>query len=437
MSDYILNIVKHHKSGNPVGIFSICSANKYVLEASIRYAKQNNEFLLIEATSNQVDQFGGYTGLTPDKFKDIIKKLADSINFPFSNIILGGDHLGPNVWQKESSSSAMNKAKDQIKEYIKAGFTKIHLDTSMKCADDLVKNDNRLDPEIIAERAAVLCKIAEETSKETMIYSKPVYVIGTDVPIPGGALEDLDIDDIRITPPEEVDETINLTKYFFEKYGLNDAWLRTVAVVVQPGIEFSNSKVAKYESKKASKLVSLINKYDNFVYEAHSTDFQTKNSLRRMIEDHFAILKVGPWLTFAFREAVFALANIEKELFSYYKNIRLSNICETLDYVMEKNPKYWNRYYKGTKQEIEFAKRYSFSDRIRYYWSYEEVDSALNLLIHNLTKNIIPLNLLSQYMPIENDAVMEGRIENNPKELILHRIMSVLEKYNYAVKGVN
>ena len=62
------------------------------------------------------------------------------------------------------------------------------------------------------------------------------------------------------------------------------------------------------------------------VYEAHSTDYQKKDSLKKMVEDNFAILKVGPWLTFAFREAVFALAKIEEELLKTYRNVKQSNV---------------------------------------------------------------------------------------------------------------
>ena len=436
MFDYILNTVKHHKSGKAVGMFSVCSSNKFVLEASMLHAKKRNSYLLIEATSNQVDQYGGYTGMTPCEFKNNIEKIAASVNYPFDNIVLGGDHLGPNVWQNENSTSAMEKAKIQIKEYVKAGFKKIHLDTSMKCADDKVDSNNMLDSQIVTERAAILCKVAEETSNELKNESsKPVYVIGTDVPIPGGALETLE--NIRITPVHEIEETIALTKNRFERLGLEDAWARTVAIVVQPGVEFSDSTIANYESKKAADLSAKINEYENLIFEAHSTDFQTKLALRKLVEDHFGILKVGPWLTFAFREAVFALAEIEKEIFLIKSKINLSNIREILDISMEKNPKYWQKHYKGTKQDIEFARKYSFSDRIRYYWSNKEVETALNLLIMNLTENNIPLNLLCQYMPAESEAVMEGRIGNNPKDLIHHKIMSVLDKYDFAVKGDN
>lgn len=433
MPEYLQNIIKSHKAGHSVGVYSVCSANKFVLEASMIHAKKNNNFLLIEATSNQVDQFGGYTGMTPKDFTEMIRSLAAKADYPFESIVLGGDHLGPNVWQNEKSESAMEKAGVQIREYVKAGFGKLHLDTSMACADDKLNPNKMLDADTITSRAARLCKVAEETAIEFGITRKPVYVIGTDVPIPGGALEDLE--NIRITPPHEVEETISLTHNAYSKYTLDDAWSRTVGVVVQPGVEFSDSTVARYNRSKAKELINKIEEYGNFVYEAHSTDFQTGASLREMVEDHFCILKVGPWLTFAFREAVFSLAAIENELGKLNKSFVPSDIRTVLEEIMKGNPRYWKKHYVGGEQEIEFAKKYSYSDRIRYYWTEKSAEKALARLLENLTVNAIPMNLLSQYLPQEYDAVKEGRISIKPEDLIHSKIMHVLDKYKYAIDG--
>ena len=63
---HLTEMVRQHKEGKTNGIYAVCSAHPLVLEAAIRYASANQTPLLIEATSNQVDQFGGYTGMTPD-----------------------------------------------------------------------------------------------------------------------------------------------------------------------------------------------------------------------------------------------------------------------------------------------------------------------------------------------------------------------------------
>ncbi|MGD8780842.1 MAG: class II D-tagatose-bisphosphate aldolase, non-catalytic subunit [Ignavibacteria bacterium] len=432
MNNYISNIVSRNKSGEPVGIFSVCSANRFVIEASMIYAKKRNKFLLIEATSNQVDQFGGYTGMTPKDFRKNIEFIAKSVGYPVENVILGGDHLGPNVWQNEDSNSAMEKAKDQIREYTAAGFTKLHLDTSMRCADDTGNPGEMLDPGIITERAAILCKEAESAASNSG-FAKSVYIIGTDVPIPGGAIETLE--DLRITTDNEVETTISLTKEAFQKLELDNAWERVVAIVVQPGVEFSDSTIFEYNHNNAEKLVAKIEEYPNLVYEAHSTDFQTKNALKQMVKDHFSILKVGPGLTFALREVVFALAQIENELLSNKKGIELSNFREIIDRQMTENPRYWKKHYSGNEHDLSFARKYSFSDRIRYYWSNEEVEDSLKILLRNLLENPVPLNLLSQYLPVQYEAVKEGEIDRKPGSIVHHKIMNVLDLYNYATNG--
>jgi hypothetical protein len=81
----------------------------------------------------------------------------------------------------------MANADDLIKSYVAAGFKKIHLDCSMSCEGDPVP----LTDAIVAERAARLAKIAEETCREQFGESDLVYVIGTEVPVPGGAHETL------------------------------------------------------------------------------------------------------------------------------------------------------------------------------------------------------------------------------------------------------
>lgn len=429
----ILQLVSKHKSGKAIGLTSVCSANLYVIKAAVLNAKNYNQTLLIESTSNQVDQFGGYTGITPNQFRKIVFDLAETLNFPNENIILGGDHLGPNRWQNENSTSAMRKAKDQIAAYVSAGYTKIHLDASMKCADD-GSEKIPLDPSVVAERSAILCKVSEETFiKSGNDNELPVYVIGTDVPPPGGSTEYHN--EINVTSAKEVEQTIELTKKTFEKYNLQDAWNRVVAVVVQPGVEFGDAVVFDYDRNKSQELVDVIENYPNFVYEAHSTDYQKKELLKQMVKDHFAFLKVGPWFTFAFREAVFALALIEKEALSNKKEVKLSNLLEVLEERMIASPKYWKKYYNFSIHENRLRRRYSYSDRIRYYWTDAKVDKSLQRLFHNLKEDKIPQTLLSQFLPEEYTAVREGIISKNPEEIILHKISSVLDIYNFATYG--
>ena len=294
-----------------------------------------------------------------------------------------------------------------------------------------------MQPNIIADRAARLCKTAELVYAEhSSSIEPPVYIIGTDVPPPGGS-KTID-DDIHITNPEEVEETIEVTKNAFFKNNLEDAWERVIAVVVQPGVEFSDENIFDYNRQKAEGLVGKMNAMNNLIYEAHSTDYQSAQSLKQMVEDHFAILKVGPWLTFAFREAVFALEMIEKELYSHNKTVNLSELTSTLVRIMKKNPSSWKKYYGSTETpDIERKLKYSYSDRIRYYWSDKKIKESLQQLIYNLSAIKIPLTLISQYLPNQFKGLRENEIENKPIEIIYHKINEVLEIYYYATSGVN
>lgn len=430
IKNYIYNIISQHKAGKPLGITSICSANFFVIKSAILNAKKFKQKLLIESTSNQVDQFGGYTGITPIQFRNFIHKISTDLEFPFEDITLGGDHLGPNRWQSELSANAMKKAKDLVSSYIQAGYTKIHLDTTIKCADD----GDKLIPlstDIIAERSAQLCKVAEETFRNTPNKKElPVYVIGSDVPLPGGAK--FGHNNLRITLASDVEETINLTKKAFYKYNLQDAWHRVVAIVVQPGVEFGDNSVIDYDRSKAIDLINLIEQKNNLVYEAHSTDYQKKDSLKKMVGDHFVILKVGPWLTFAFREAIFALSFIENELFKNRKSITQSNLIDVVENSMKNNPTYWANYYGSNENDNQIKRKYSYSDRIRYYWSQNKVNQAINILLKNLSEIRIPDTLISQFLPDEYFAIREGTISAMPEDLIHHKISKVIDFYNYA-----
>jgi len=430
-SGELLDIAAGQKEGKAVGICSVCSANRFVLEAAMLQGKADGKVVLIESTSNQVDQFGGYTGMNPQQFVEYVETIAEEMDFPVEKIILGGDHLGPNAWQNEPADSAMTKARDLIAAYIEAGYTKIHLDTSMRCADDSGDRHTPFDDEIVAERSAKLCKVAEETYSNKQAGSPaPIYIIGTEVPIPGGAQEAEK--EVVPTSAEDAERTIAVTKEAFIEKGLESAWERVIGVVVQPGVEFGDAQVFAYDRQKANALSKLIERYERIVYEAHSTDYQSAEALKQMVEDHFSILKVGPWLTFALREAIFALAAMEKEWLGNKGGVNLSDIVETIEEAMVKNPKHWQKHYHGSDDELHYCRKYSYSDRVRYYWPQPEIEKALNLLFENLSQRPVPLTLLSQYMPGQYHKVRAEKIANNPVELIRDKIMEVISCYSYA-----
>jgi D-tagatose-1,6-bisphosphate aldolase subunit GatZ/KbaZ len=169
--------------------------------------------LLIEATCNQVNQFGSYTGMTPADFVGYVREVAQENHFPFENIILGGDHLGPSVWRNEPAEVAMQKAEALVCDFVEAGFVKIHLDCSMRLADD---PQGALDVELSAERTGRLAKVAERVGNANLRY-----VIGTEVPIPGGAIQHEE--DVSVTKVEDAQQTLGVTREAFLQAGLESA----------------------------------------------------------------------------------------------------------------------------------------------------------------------------------------------------------------------
>ena len=112
------NIVRLQKEGKAIGIYSACTANDLVLRACMQRAKETNSILLIEATANQVDQYGGYTGMKPKDFIRFVEKLAAEEGISMNQIILGGDHLGPLTFTKYGEDKAMAEASELIRQFV-------------------------------------------------------------------------------------------------------------------------------------------------------------------------------------------------------------------------------------------------------------------------------------------------------------------------------
>jgi len=428
MSHLLDDIVLSQKREEARGITSICSAHPWVLKTAMSRAgtgttTQGDGLLLIESTCNQVNQFGGYTGMTPSAFVDFVHGLAAENGFPSERLILGGDHLGPNVWKNEPAKSAMRKSAELVRAYVQAGYTKIHLDTSMKLGDD--DPALPLDVELAARRAAGLAKAAEAVADPA---TAPRYVIGTEVPIPGGATAHEE--GVRVTTVEDARGTIEASHTAFLREGLGSAWQRLIALVVQPGVEFGDDFILDYNPEAARELARF-SETTSLVYEVHSTDYQPRDLLRTLVRDHFAILKVGPALTFAFREAIFALTMMEGELLPPGQR---SGLLAALDQAMLRRPEYWQEYYHGNPAGQAFARKYSLSDRLRYYWPDPAVQAALTRLFSNLEAVTIPLSLLSQFAPLAFKQIRIGRLPHHPASVIHASIQAVLDDYRFACK---
>jgi D-tagatose 6-phosphate 4-epimerase len=408
--------------GTPRGITSVCSAHPIVLRAALRHGRETGATVLIEATCNQVNHRGGYTGMTPADFAGLVGTLAAVERCPEDLIVLGGDHLGPNPWRELPAAEAMAEAERMVEAYVTAGFRKVHLDASMGCAGEPAA----LDDATTARRAARLAAAAERAARATG-GDMPVYIIGTEVPPPGGA--DHALDAITPTAPEAARRTIAVHREVFGGAGLAAAFDRVIGLVVQPGVEFGNRNVILYDRSKAEDLVRVLDEEPSLVFEAHSTDYQGERPLSELVEDGFAILKVGPELTFVLREALYGLDLVASEFLPGYGDRPLMRTMEAL---MLERPKDWNRHYDGDEAEKRLLRHFSLSDRIRYYWPAPKALAAVDRLLAAVEGRRVPLPLLWQHLPA---AAGFADTPLDPEEVLILRVGQSLSTYHRACRA--
>ncbi len=421
----LLELKDDRRRGKVRAMTSVSSAHPLVLRAAMEQALADQAPLLVEATCNQVNQDGGYTGMTPEAFAGSIQGLAAEAGLPASRIILGGAHLGPGPWRETGPEEALDRAGEMVAAYVSAGFRKIHLDTSMPCAGD----PPVLDVPVVARRAAELVLLAERAFAADPAGHPPVYVVGTEVSSAGGARSTGPR--VRLTTPEDLARSLDDLQEAFAAAGAGPAWERVAALVVQPGVDFGETDVHPYDRRRARALSEAIQARAPWMGEAHSTDYQSPRALRELVEDGFGILGVGPWLTFACREALFALEDVAREMDWLHGGGAGIRLREVLDGVMRRNPAHWKDHHRGSPGEQSYARLFSLSDRSRYYWHDPEVEAEVERLLA-ATEGPLPIQLLSLHLPMAFDDVMDGRLEPNGRAIVLHAIRRVLGHYTAA-----
>lgn len=407
----LTDIIARNLSGKATGLPSWCSAHPETLSAILHSYRADTAPILIEATCNQVNQFGGYTGMTPADFVRFVQGLARAEGIDPARLILGGDHLGPNPWRTEPAATAMAKARDMVAGYVAAGFSKIHLDASMACAGEALA-----EPEMAA-RAADLCAVAEAAAQGRPLH----YIIGTEVPVPGGETEHRDA--LAVTTPDAVRRTHDLHRMAFAARGLEAAFARVIGVVVQPGVDFGNDQIIGYDPAQAGGLAALAPALQGAAFEAHSTDYQTQAALAALVRDHFALLKVGPELTFAYRQAVMALERLETLL-----RLPSSGVTAALLAAMRARPADWRPYVEVGPEE-ETMMLYGLSDRLRYYWPDPSVQSAQTRLFAALRHAKPAPGLVAQ---VTGGLVTDCDPATLPETVIRRMVGAVVHKYRIA-----
>jgi len=425
------DVVRAQDRGESLGLPAVCSAHPWVLDAAFAVAAAGGAPVLVESTCNQVNPDGGYTGQTPSDFAASVLRRAEVAGVPADRLVVGGDHLGPHPWRHRPADEAMGMARELVRQCVRAGYAKLHLDASMRLGDDPPPPGSPPSAEVVSARAAELCQAAEAARKDAPAGTPaPVYVIGTDVPPPGG--ETADSVPPAVTTVEDLDQTLTLARRAFAARGLDDAWARVVAVVVQPGVDFTATRVFDYDRAKAACLRAALDRRGGLVFEAHSTDHQPEAALRALVEDRFAILKVGPALTFALRRALFALEAVEREWMGGRRGVSLSGVRDSLEAAMDADPRHWSEHHHGDRESLRALRALGYSDRVRYYWSVPVVQAAVERLFANLRAAPPPLPLVAQHLPVEYDAVRQGQATPSPEGLVRRAVTEALRPYGRA-----
>lgn len=423
------DLIARNRQGSGEALPSVCSAHPDVLAASLLLADESDVPLLIEATSNQVNQFGGYTGMTPPDFIAFVHGLCATTGVSPSRVLFGGDHLGPQAWRDQPADIAMANARDLVAAYVKAGFTKIHLDCSEGCAGEAAAVGDTLS----AARAADLAAVCEAATTDPSSLS---YMFGTEVPPPGGARAEEGPIGIAPTEPANARATITAHRDAFSALGLeHTAWQRAVGLVVQPGLEFAPDHIHRFELSAPDLLSPVLDGHDGLSFEAHSTDYQSLDVFPALAQRHFAVLKVGPALTFAYRQAVYALDGVAAWLAPDTARDPIAPVMEAL---MLENPRNWAKHYAGDAATLKLLRHFSYADRIRYYWAQPRAVEVVTQLLASLATAKPPAPLLEQYFAPEVIARAERLEARSPewaRALIYAQVQTALVPYFACIGG--
>lgn len=411
-------IIARNRAGETIAIPSVCTAHPDVLEACLTLAETLDQPIVVEATSNQVNQDGGYTGLKPADFIRFVKDIATRARVCEARVHFGGDHLGPQAWRKLPADQAMTRAHRLVADYAAAGFTKIHLDCSEGCANEPAQ----LADAITATRSAALAATALQHAPDP---DSLLFVIGTEVPPPGGARTD-DHGLIPPTTPESAKATLAAHRDAFS--ALNLPLDLIGGLVVQPGVEFSPMEVHHLPLQRDPHLADALTDWPGLCFEAHSTDYQHPDSYPRLAELGFAFQKVGPALTFAWREALYALDAIRAQ----NGWATGPSLPDTMEAVMLANPAHWQAHIHGHTADPRTERHFGLADRIRYHWPEPKAQQAVRRLLDDLQDKRLPDPLLAAHFCTAEIAKARESRHCLPRALALARVQSALRPYFFT-----
>lgn len=420
MSDILRRIIAANRGGAGVAIPSVCTAHPEVLAACLMRAEALDRPIVVEATSNQVNHQGGYTGMTPADFVSEINRIADQTGTSRARITLGGDHLGPQVWRAGTAEAAMAEARRMVADYAAAGFAKIHLDCSEGCASEPAQ----LPDDITARRSADLARVALDAAPDPGAL---IFVIGTEVPPPGGARTDAH-GAIAATRPQAARATLAAHAGAFAAAGLGAALPQIGGLVVQPGVEFTPMTVHHLPRDRDPGLLAALADWPGVTLEAHSTDYQHPDAYPALAGLGFGFHKVGPALTFAWRQALYALEHLSVLMGAPDDD----GLRATMEQLMLADPRHWQGHYRGDAAAARLQRHFGLADRIRYYWPQPQAVRAVARLLDRLSRADLPEPLLWQvFAPqvIERARSLPGPL---PQALAMASVQLALDPYFFG-----
>ena len=396
VSPYLARLMASYKEESAAqGICLINSSHPLVLRALMRQSRGANVPLFLALNENSQ---------SPAVYADYVKKLAQAEGFPVEQLFLADG------WR----DSPVVQARQRVIDCVRAGFNLIFLNCWDKdflgCAEDMTE---------VAARHVDLCQAAEQAAQsEGSLDSKPWYVLG---------MPTWDWNSEKLAAYQYAIESA------FKQAGLTNAWQRVVSLNIPMDMGFTDNFACDYQPELGADLKAFYEKEGHLVYYMPHADYQSTQALRDMLADHFALLEIGPMLSFAMREALFALAMIENEWMIGKPGAHLSNLIVELDKAMQLNPAHWQAHYTtGNGFDQMLARKYSYQDRSRFYWQEKDVQSAIDQLFKNLSETPPPLTLLRQFMPDLYWPLREGTLENKPEALVIRRIQQAYQPYLVA-----
>lgn len=397
-TEHILEVMEQRKAatGVPMTLFAACPNSLSVIKASFRAAKRNNAPIYFATTLNQVDNDGGYTGMTQAEFTKILAREAAAVNYT-GPYVVAIDHGGP--WLKDKQTlekytleQAMDGVKKSYEAAILAGYDLIHVDPTV---DITLPKGEIINIHVVAQRTVELIKHAEDFRKAHNM--PPIsYEVGTEE-VHGGLADD-----------KTFDTFLTDLKAGLAAAGMPDIW--PIFIVGKVGTDLHTTL---FDAEVARKLTNKVRPYGSYIKGHYSDDVDNPQDYPT---SGMGAANVGPEFTMCEYKALMELEQLELADANCKDKSGMSQAL--LNAVHDSGR--WKKWLRGEevgKDLLECTKErqeWLVQTCCRYIWQNKEVLDARQKLYDNLQKQGV-----------------------NAEEIVLMRIEHNMDKYYYAFNIVN